>query len=68
MGGNNSEVVEFPICDQYRIQGDLFSRAIRESSEQSIPLEDAVKNMIEIDAIFRAASSAEWETIPPKKG
>jgi predicted dehydrogenase len=68
LGGNSPEVVEFPICDQYRIQGDLFSRAIRENSEQAIPLEDAVKNMAVIDAIFRSASSARWEAIPQKYG
>src|SRR5262249_50185404 len=41
----NGETREFPICDQYRIQGDLFSRAIRENTAVQIPLEDAVLNM-----------------------
>jgi predicted dehydrogenase len=61
LGGNNPEVKEFAICDQYTIQGDLFSRAILENSMQAIPLEDAVKNMAVIDAIFRSASSGRWE-------
>lgn len=64
LAGNNPEVREFPICNQYTIQGDLFSRAILENSEQAIPLEDAVKNMSVIDAIFRSASSCRWEAIP----
>src|SRR5436853_455074 len=51
--GANIEVKEFPICNQYTIQGDLFSRAIRENVEQPIPLEDAVKNMAVIEAIRR---------------
>jgi len=63
LGGNSPEVKEFPICDQYTIQGDLFSRAIRENSMQAIPLEDAVKNMAVIDALFRSESSDGWEKV-----
>src|ERR1035437_1984155 len=33
-------VEEFPACDQYTIQGDLFSRAIREGGPPPVPLED----------------------------
>ncbi len=57
------ETVEFPTCDQYTIQGDLFSQAIRENKEQPIPLEDAIQNMGVIDAIFRSAASSRWEEI-----
>ena len=63
LAGNNAEVKESAICDQYTIQGDLFSRAILENSEQAIPLEDAVQNMAVIDAIFRSVSSARWEAV-----
>lgn len=63
LSGNSPEVKEFAICDQYTIQGDLFSRAIRESSMQAIPLEDAVKNMAVTDAIFRSESSGNWEIV-----
>lgn len=63
LGGNSPEVKEFAICNQYTIQADLFSRAILENSTQAIPLEDAVKNMAVIDAIFRSASSARWEAV-----
>jgi predicted dehydrogenase len=59
--GTGAEVREFPICDQYAIQGDLFSRAIREGRPQPIPLEDAVRNMAVIDAIFRSAETERWE-------
>lgn len=59
--GAGIEVQEFPICNQYTIQGDLFSRAIREQIEQAIPLEDAVSNMAVIDAVFRSGSSGRWE-------
>ena len=60
------QVKEFSICDQYTIQADLFSRAILENSTQAISLEDAVKNMAVIDAIFHSETSGAWEAIPQK--
>lgn len=59
----NSETIEFPVCDQYEIQGSLFSQALRENREQPIPLEDAISNMAVIDAVFRSASTGQWEEI-----
>ena len=52
---------EFAVCDQYTIQGDLFSRAIQEDGPVPVSLEDAVRNMAAIDAIFRSAKSGAWE-------
>jgi predicted dehydrogenase len=52
----NDELIEFPICDQYEIQGSLFSQALRENTEQPIPLEDAINNMSVIDAVFKSAT------------
>ena len=54
----NEEVEEFPVCDQYTIQGELFSRAILENTEVPVPLEDALKNMAVIEAIFKSAGNA----------
>src|SRR5689334_20674712 len=36
--GESAETIEFPVCDQYEIQGTLFSQAIRENRKQAIPL------------------------------
>jgi predicted dehydrogenase len=55
----------FKPADQYTIQGDLFSEAIRKGTEQPIPLEDAVRNMAVIEAVFRSAETGRWE--PPQK-
>jgi predicted dehydrogenase len=52
---------EFPICNQYTLQGDEFSRAIREGGEVPTPLEDALRNMAVIEALFRSAQSGKWE-------
>jgi predicted dehydrogenase len=59
-GGITTET--FPMCDQYTIQADAFSRAVREGTEVPVPLEDAIKNMAVIEAIFRSAESGKWET------
>jgi predicted dehydrogenase len=63
LGGESLRTEEFPVCDQYMIQGDLFSRAIREGGEVPVPLEDALRNMAVIEATFRSAQTARWE--PP---
>jgi len=57
----DDETIEIPVCDQYEIQGTLFSQALRENKEQPIPLEDAINNMAVIDAVFRSATTAQWE-------
>lgn len=59
--GGKVEVEAIPTCDQYTIQGDAFSRAIRENAQVPVPLEDALGNMRVIDAIFRSAKSGRWE-------
>jgi len=63
--GAGITVEEFPPCDQYTIQGDLFSRAIREGVAPPVPLEDSLKNMAVIGAIFRSAETGRWETPAP---
>lgn len=47
-------VEELPVCDQYTIQGDLFSKAILEDGPVPVGLEDAAANMRVIQAIFSA--------------
>jgi predicted dehydrogenase len=56
------EAEEIPTCDQYTIQGDAFSRAIRDNTGVPVPLEDSLANTKVIDAIFRSAQSGRWET------
>jgi len=51
----------FPVCDQYTLQGDAFSKAILEDTEVPVPVEDAIGNMAVIEAIFASAASGQWE-------
>lgn len=60
--GSGITVETFPICDQYTIQGDVFSRALRERGQVPVPLADAIKNMAVIEAIFRSAETGAWES------
>jgi predicted dehydrogenase len=59
----SAEAATFAVVDQYGLQGDVFARAIRESTPLEFPLEDAVRNMRVIDALFRAADSGRWEEV-----
>jgi predicted dehydrogenase len=61
LSGSGITSEQFPVCDQYTLQGDIFSRAVREGGEVPVSLEDAVKNMAVIEAIFRSAESGRWE-------
>jgi predicted dehydrogenase len=51
----------FPACDQYTLQGDAFSKAIRGQADVPVGLENAIANMSVIEAIFRSAQSGAWE-------
>ena len=50
--GGGMVTEQFPICDQYGLQGDAFSRAIQENTEVPVPLEQALKNMEAIEQIL----------------
>jgi predicted dehydrogenase len=54
-------VEEVVACDQYTIQGDLFSKAVRQAGSAPVPLEDSLRNMAVIEAVFRSAQSGRWE-------
>jgi predicted dehydrogenase len=60
--GDSEQVIELEVCDQYTIQADLFARSIREDTQPPVSLEESIRNMAVIDAIFRSAKSGRWET------
>ena len=59
--GGGARIEEFEACDQYTLQGDIFSRAVLENAALEFPLEDAIANMRVIDALFRSAQTGAWE-------
>ena len=63
LAGRSARLEEFPAQDQYTIQADEFSRAVQENTDVPVPLEDGLKNMRIIDAVFRSGRSGQWEQI-----
>ena len=55
--GGEVQRLELAVCDQYTIQGDRFAEAILHETPVPIPLEDAVRNMEVIEAVFASGCS-----------
>ena len=60
---NGRRELVLDICDQFTIQGDLFSKAILEDTPVPTPPEDAIANMATIDALFQSAHTGGWEIV-----
>ena len=56
------EEIEIEICDQYTIQGDLFSLSVLKNEKVPTPIEDAVENMKVLEAVILSAKKEEWCT------
>ncbi len=49
--------------DQYSIEAEEFSKAVRGEREPVTSLENSVANMAVLDAIFKSAQSGAWEKV-----
>ena len=58
--GTGTETIQFPVCDQYTIQGDLFAQAVLQNTPVPTPIDDAVHNMEVIEALVQSAASGRW--------
>jgi predicted dehydrogenase len=56
-----AETITFPAVNQYRLQGDRFSEAVRGLGSVLVSLEDSIANMAVLDALVRSAESGRWE-------
>ena len=52
-----------PESDQYMLQGEAFSRAVRGEIPLEYGVDDAIANMRVIDALFASETSGRWEPI-----
>jgi predicted dehydrogenase len=59
----DDEVEILPPCDQYTLQCETFSRAVRGAIPLPYGVEDAVMNMRIIDALFRSEKSGRFEAV-----
>ena len=61
--GGGIKTEEFEVCDQYTIQGDRFSQAVRQGGEVPTPLEDSLGNMKVIEGVLRSVGGNGWVSI-----
>jgi predicted dehydrogenase len=52
-----------PESDQYQLQGEAFSRAVRGEIPLPYGIDDAIANMHALDALFRSERSGRWEAV-----
>jgi predicted dehydrogenase len=62
-GGIHAQLETLAPSDQYTLQGDVFSQAVRKTIALPYGVDDAIANMRAIDAIFRSGTSGLWETL-----
>ncbi len=60
--GQTTEIL-IPTCDQYAVQGDLFSLAVRNGTPVPTPIEDAVANMQVIEAVMESHRTGRWAAV-----
>jgi predicted dehydrogenase len=58
--GPRTKDIVFKKCNQYTIQGDLFSQSILNDSDAPTPIEDGVANMKVIDKIVESHKKGAW--------
>ena len=58
-----AKTITLPVCDQYAIQGDLMSQAIRNETPVPTPIEDSIENMRVLEALRQSTESGGWEPL-----
>ena len=58
--GDQKEEISFDSCDQYTIQGDLFSLAVLNDKPVPTPIQDAIDNMIVIERLFNGGDGPSY--------
>jgi predicted dehydrogenase len=59
----NDEVLETPVCNQFTLEFDAFSRAILEDMEVPVTLENSLRNTRVLDALQKSVDSGAWEPV-----
>lgn len=63
LGGASAVTETMAPCDQYTLQGDAFSRAVRGEIALPYGIDDAICNMRVLDALYRSGQSEGWESV-----
>lgn len=59
----SAKAVKLPKADQYQVEAEVFSRAVRGREKLEFGVEDAILQARVIDAIFRSETSGVWEAV-----
>jgi len=59
----SARAIRIPKADQYRLQGEAFSRVIRGRETLHFGIDDAMAQMRVVDALFRSAKLGRWVKI-----
>lgn len=57
--GSGPQTVSLPVADQYQLQAEAFSHAVRTQTPDARALDDAVMNLRIIEALFASAASGQ---------
>ncbi len=58
--GESAQIEEFSPVNQYTLQMDLFARSVLDGTPAPVPLEESLRNLRVLDALFRSADSGTW--------
>ena len=61
LAGAVAKTIKLEKADQYQLQGEAFSRAVRGKQKLEFGLDDAILQMRVLDALFRSETSGDWE-------
>ena len=53
----------YPVSDQYQLQAEAFGQGVRSGKKTKWGVDDAIKNMKVIDALFNAGKTGKWEKV-----
>ena len=60
---NKLNEISIELCNQYTIQGDLFSQAVLNNTAVPTPIKDSVANMKVLEAILKSSKSNTWSIV-----
>ena len=66
LDGSGIRHVDLPAADQYQLQAEAFSRAVRNEQPAASALDDAITNLRIIEALFAAGASGRFERPVPR--
>jgi predicted dehydrogenase len=62
-GGASATMIEIPVADQFALQADRFSEAVRGVGSVPVSLETSIGNMAVIERLFRSVAQGRQASI-----